>query len=73
MDGPEQKVVAQLVSTFDTDTVKSTKNQDKEDVPEYQKPLILLNVNGVETSTNAQNAQVEQSLLYAGGVHEPDP
>ena len=38
-----------------------------------QKPLILLNLNGVETSTNAQNAQVEESLLCAGGVHEPDP
>ena len=35
--------------------------------------LILLNLNGVETSTNAQNAQVEESLLCAGGVHEPHP
>ena len=53
-----------FVSTIDTDDVKS-KNQDKEDVPENQKQLTL---DGVETSTNAQNAQVEWSLLCAGGV-----
>ena len=51
-------VMAQLVSTIDTDCVKS-KNQDKEGIPDYKKPLILLNLNGVKTSTNAQNAPVE--------------
>ena len=64
--------MAQLVSTIDTDHVKS-KNQDKEGIPDDPKPLILLNLNGAKTSTNAQNAQVEQCLLRAGGVHEPDP
>ena len=57
-----------IVSTLDTDDVKS-KNQDKEGVLEYQKQLILLNLNGVVTSTNAQNAQVQWSLLCTGGVH----
>ena len=42
MDGPEQSSYGQLVSTIDTDHVKS-KNQDKEGIPGYQKPLILLN------------------------------
>ena len=65
-------IVAQLVSTIDTDHVKS-KNQDKEGVPDDQKRLILLDLNGVKTSTNAQNAQVEWSPLCAGVVHEPDP
>ena len=37
-----KEVAAQLVSTIDIDNVQS-KNQDKEDIPEYQKPLILLN------------------------------
>ena len=50
----------------DTNSVKS-ENQDKKGFPEYQKQLILLNLKGVEASTNAQNAQVEWSLLYAGG------
>ena len=50
--------MAQLVSTIYVDHVKS-KNQDKEGIPDDQKPLILLNLNGVETSTNAQNAQVK--------------
>ena len=45
-----KEVVGQLVATIDT---------DKEDVLEYQKQLILLKLNGVGTSTNAQNAQVE--------------
>ena len=53
-----KEVVAQLVSTIDTDHVKS-KNQDKEGTPDYQNPLILLNFNGAKTSMNAQNAQVE--------------
>ena len=48
----------QLVSTIDTDHVKS-KNQDKEGIPDDQKPMILVNLNGVDTSTNAQNAKVE--------------
>ena len=37
--------MAQLVSTIDTDHVKS-KNQDKESIPDDPKPLILLNLNG---------------------------
>ena len=57
-----KEAVAQLVLTIDTDHVKS-KNQDKEDIPDYQKPLVLLNLNRVTTSTNAQNAQVEQSRV----------
>ena len=65
-------IVAQLVSTIGTDHVKS-KNQEKEGILDDQTPLIFLNLSGVNTSTNAQNAQVEQSLLSAGGVHEPDP
>ena len=68
----DKGIVAQLVSTIDTDHVKS-KNHDTEGIPDDQKPLILLNLNGVETSTNAQNAEVEYSLLCAGGLHEPDP
>ena len=67
-----KEVAAKLVSTIDTDNVKS-QNQDKEDNPEYQKLPILLILNGVKTSTNAQNAHVEQSLLCAGGMHELDP
>ena len=54
----KKEVAAQLVSTIDTDNVKFQK-EDKEDIPQYQKPLISLNLNGVKTSTNAQNAQVE--------------
>ena len=65
MDQNEQ-ALAQLVSTIDTDHVKS-QNQDKEGILDYQKPLILLSLNGVKTSTNAQNAQGEWSLLCAGG------
>ena len=42
-----KEVVAQIVSTIDTDHVKS-KNQDKESIHDYQKPLILLNLNGVK-------------------------
>ena len=45
------EVVAQLVSTIDTDDVKS-RNQDKEDIPGYQEPVILLNFDGVKASTN---------------------
>ena len=41
-----KEFVAPLLSTIDTDHVKS-KNQDKEGIPD-----------GVKTSTNAQNAQV---------------
>ena len=40
-----------------------SKNQDQEDTPDDQKPLTLLNLTGVKTSTNAQNALVEKSLL----------
>ena len=40
--------MAQLVSTTDIDHVKS-KNQDKEGIPDDQKPRILLKSNGVET------------------------
>ena len=47
-----------FVATVDTNRVKS-KNQDEKGVSEYQKLLILLNFYGVETSTNAQNVQVE--------------
>ena len=47
-----------LVATVDTESVKS-KDQDEKNVPEHQKQLIFLNLNGVEPSTNAQNAQVE--------------
>ena len=38
---------------------RESKNQDKEGILEDKKPLILFNSNGVKTSTNAQNAQVE--------------
>ena len=55
-----------FVSTIDTDIVKS-KSQDKEDVPDHQKQLTLLNLSGGETSTNAQDAQVEKNLFCAGG------
>ena len=48
-------IVAQLVSTIDTDHVKS-KNQDKKGILDDQKQLIFFNLNGVDTSTNAQNA-----------------
>ena len=51
-------IVAQLVSTIGTYHAKS-KNQDKEAILDDQKPLILLNLDGVNTSTNAQNAEVE--------------
>ena len=50
-----KEVVAQLVSTIGTDHVKS-KNQDKDGIPDDQKPLILLNLSGVRTATKAQNA-----------------
>ena len=53
-----KEAVAQLVSTIDTDSLKPVK-QGKGDIPDYRKPLILLNLNGVTTSTNAENAQVE--------------
>ena len=58
--------MAQLVSTIDTDHVNSM-NEDKEGILDYQKPLIFLNLNGVKTSTNAQNAPAEWCLLFAGG------
>ena len=58
------------VSTIDTDSVKS-EDQDEKGVPEYQKQLVLLKLNGVDTSTNAQNAG-EWSLMCAGEVHEVD-
>ena len=61
-----------FVSTLDTDSVKP-QTWGKKGVPEYQKQLILFNLNGVETSTHAQSALAEWSLLCAGGVHEPDP
>ena len=48
-----KSTTAQLVWTIDIDHMKS-KNQDKDGIPDDQKPLILLNLNGVETSTNAQ-------------------
>ena len=57
-----KKVVAQLVSTIDIDNVQS-ENQDKEDIPEVQKPVILLNLSKVKTSTKAQTAQVELCLV----------
>ena len=44
----DKGIVVQLVSTIDTDHVKS-KNQDTEGIPDDQKPLILLNLDGVET------------------------
>ena len=50
--------MAQLVSTIDIDHVQS-KDQDMEGSHDDQKPVILLNLSGVETSTNAQNVQVE--------------
>ena len=59
-----KEAVAQLVPKIVTDHVKS-KNQDKECILDYQKPLILLILNGVKTSTNAQSAQVEWCLLCA--------
>ena len=58
MDQNSKAAVAQLVSTIVTDQVKS-KNQDKEWITDGQKPLILLNLSGVKTSTSAQSAQVE--------------
>ena len=58
--------MAQLVSTVDTDHVKS-KTQDKEGILDNQKPLILSNLNGVKTSTKVQNAQVEHNLWCARG------
>ena len=45
-----------IASTIDNDNVKS-QSQVEEDVLDYQKQLTLLNLNGVETSTNAQDAQ----------------
>ena len=53
-----EEAVAQLVSTIDTGQVKS-KNQDKEDTLDHEKPPILLNLSGAKTSTNAQNSQAE--------------
>ena len=41
-----KKVIAQLVSTIDTDNVKSPK-QDKRDIPEYRKPLIFFGIRTV--------------------------
>ena len=64
--------IAQLVLTINTDHGKS-KNQNKEDIPDCQKPLILSNLSGDKTSTNAQSEQIEYCLFCAGGVHEPDP
>ena len=58
MDQNSKAAVAQLVSTIVTDHVKS-KNQVKEWITDGQKPLILLNLSGVKTSTSAQSAQVE--------------
>ena len=47
-----------VVATVDTNRVKS-EDQDKEGVLEEQKHLIFLNLDGVETSMNAHDAQVE--------------
>ena len=47
-----------FVATVDTNRVKS-EDQDKEGVLELQKHVILLNLDGVETSMNAHEAQVE--------------
>ena len=47
---------------------RESKNQEKEVIPDDQKPPILLNLNGVETSTNAQNAQAEWSLVRRRGA-----
>ena len=58
--------IAQLVSKIDTNRVKS-KDEDKERIPDDQKPLILLNLNGVKPSTNAQNAQVVETLVRRRG------
>ena len=52
-----KEALAQLVSTVDIDHVKS-KNQE-EGILDEHKPLILLKSDGVETSTTAQDAQVE--------------
>ena len=54
-----------FVSTIDTDNVKS-KNQNKEGVPVYQKPLtLLLNLNGDERAGCAGRAD---SLLRRSGA-----
>ena len=47
-----------FVATVDANRVKS-EDQDKEGVLEKQNHLILLNLDGVETSMNAHDAQVE--------------
>ena len=53
--------MAQLVSTINIDHVKS-KNQDKEGILDDQKPLILLNLKGVETSTKRVSCAQEECM-----------
>ena len=53
-----------FVVTVDANSVKSG-DQDKEGVLEVQKHLLLLNLDGVETSMNAHDAQVQWSLCCA--------
>ena len=53
-----QQLGRSLSRQIDNDHVNS-KNQDKEVILDHQKPPVLLSLNGVESSTNAQNAQVE--------------
>ena len=50
--------LGRIVATVDTNRVKS-EDQDKEGDLELQKHLILLNLDGVETSMNEHEAQVE--------------
>ena len=61
-----------LVARVNTNSVKS-EDQDERCVLECEGQLVLLNLNRVETSTNAQNPQVEWSFFCEGGVHERDP
>ena len=63
-------LVRTFVLAIDTDSMNS-KDQDEKGVPECQKQLILLNLNEVETSTNAQDAQV--SRVSCAQERELDP